>query len=95
MRDVGLCPRTKTGACGHLMRFPECALAEEELWGTHNHDPAEDGQGQYREHCRDDSVSEFLPLRHGTYNGQAVDPTPRRLTFVSLITEHSYWQRPS
>ena len=50
--------------CCILMQLPECALAEEELRGTYNQDPAEDGQSHNREQCRGNLVSEFFSFMH-------------------------------
>jgi hypothetical protein len=60
--------KVRMAACGLLMRFPECALAEEELWGTYNQDPAEDGQSHYREQCGDNLVTDVLSLGHKIHN---------------------------
>jgi hypothetical protein len=64
MQDVDDACGAGIAVCGILMQLPECALAEEELRGTYNQDPAEDGQSHNREQCGDHRVLEFFSLMH-------------------------------
>ena len=57
-------PESENGRLWPPNSISRMCLAEEELRGTYNQDPAEDGQSYNREQCGDNLVSEFFSLMH-------------------------------